>query len=141
VKIDRRQLLTALGLGAVANLVRGESRAHAGPSQSPARIVFYVQPHGHIPKAWNMDIPGGPTDQVAARSLVGLAQSDLSPTLRPLYGFRDRLIAIEGLSHTSALADIAAVTAAGTGDLNNHQIGVAWPGPRYEKGETIELGM
>lgn len=126
MKIDRRQLLTALGLGAAANWIRGESFAKADPpAKPPSRIVFYVQPHGHIPKAWNMDIPGGPTDQVAQRPLLGLAQNDLSPTLRPLYGFRDRLLAIEGLSHTSAIADVAAITAAGTGDLNNHQIGVA----------------
>jgi hypothetical protein len=55
---------------------------------------------------------------------VGLAAQDLSPTLRPLYAYRDRLLAIEGLSHTSALADIAQVMKTG-GDLNNHQIGVA----------------
>jgi hypothetical protein len=72
-----------------------------------------------------MAIPGGPTDQYAERSLLDLQPTDFSPTLQPLYAFRDRLLAIEGLSHTSALADIAAVAKAGTGDLNNHQIGVA----------------
>jgi hypothetical protein len=91
----------------------------------PSRIVFYVQPHGHIPNAWNMAIPGGPTDRVAERSLLDLEPSDFSPTLAPLYAFRDRLLAIEGLSHTSTLVDIADVMAAGTGDLNNHQVGVA----------------
>jgi hypothetical protein len=113
-----------MGLGAIAGTF-GKSSARADVTAPPSRIVFYVQPHGHIPNAFNMGIPGGPTDQVAQRSLVGLAQSDLSPTLQPLYGYADRLLAIEGLSHTSALADIAAVQAAGTGDLNNHQIGVA----------------
>ena len=61
-----------------------------------------------------MAIPGGPTDQFAERSLLDLQPSDFSPTLQPLYAFRDRLLAIEGLSHTSALADIAAVAKAGT---------------------------
>jgi hypothetical protein len=117
--------LQALGGGALASAMRGEPIARAGGPTFPSRIVFYVQPHGHIPKAWNMDIPGGATDQVAQRSLTDVAQGDLSPTLRPLYAFRDRLLAIEGLSHTSALADIAAVMQAGSGDLNNHQIGVA----------------
>ena len=79
--------------------------------------MFYVQPHGHIPSAFNMPIPGAPTDQFAELSLANLAQSELSPTLQPLYAYRDRLLAIEGLSHTSALADIAAVMAAGSGDL------------------------
>jgi hypothetical protein len=125
VRIDRRQLLRALGLGAASALVGGERAARAGSPAFPSRIVFYVQPHGHIPNAFTIPIPGGPTDQVAQRSLLDVAQADLSPTLRPLYAFRDRLLAVEGLAHTSALADIAAVTKAGSGDLNNHQIGVA----------------
>jgi hypothetical protein len=125
VPLNRRQLLQALGLGAVASVIRGEPIARAGAPTFPSRIVFYVQPHGHIPNAWNMAIPGAAADQYAERSLVDLAQTDLSPTLQPLYPYRDRLLAIEGLSHTSALADIEAVTRAGSGDLNNHQIGVA----------------
>jgi uncharacterized protein DUF1552 len=122
---DRRRLLKALGLGAASTLVRGGRPARAGGTTFPSRIVFYVQPHGHIPNAWKMDVPGASTGQFAARPLAGLAQSDLSPTLQPLYAFRDRLLAIEGLAHTSALADIEAVTRAGAGDLNNHQVGVA----------------
>jgi hypothetical protein len=123
MKLRRRQLLQALGLGAAATLLKG-SLARAGGPSTPPRIVFYVQPHGHLPKAWKMDVPGGPTDAVAERPLVGLLPEDFSPTLRPLHPFRDRLLAIEGLSHTSALADIAGVMRTG-GDLNNHQIGVA----------------
>jgi hypothetical protein len=125
VRLNRRQLLQALGLGAAAGLVRGEPIARAGGPTFPSRIVLYVQPHGHIPNAWRMDVPGSPTDQFAERSLSDLAQGDLSATLQPLFAFRDRLLAIEGLCHTSALADIEAVTLAGSGDLNNHQIGVA----------------
>jgi hypothetical protein len=71
-----------------------------------------------------MPIPGGATDQVADMPLVSLAPGDLSPTLQPLYPFRDRILAIEGLSHTAALANIAQVMKTG-GDLNNHQVGVA----------------
>ncbi len=125
MRIRRRQLLQALGLGGLSSLFHQSSIARADGMTYPSRIVFYVQPHGHIPDAWNMAIPGGPTDQFAERSLLDLQPTDFSPTLQPLYGFRDRLLAIEGLSHTSALADIAAVAKAGTGDLNNHQIGVA----------------
>ena len=125
MRFNRRQLLQALGLGAVSTLFHKNRMALADGISSPARIVFYVQPHGHIPNAFNMDIPGASADQFAERSLVALNPEDLSPTLRPLHPFRDRLLAIEGLSHTSALADIAAVTRAGSGDLNNHQIGVA----------------
>jgi hypothetical protein len=124
VNLRRRQLLQAVGLGALANVLGGRS-ARADTPASPSRIVLYVQPHGHIPLAWNMPVPGAPTNQYAERSLHDLQLSDFSPTLQPLYAFRDKLLAIEGLSHTSALADIAAVTKAGTGDLNNHQVGVA----------------
>src|SRR6185312_3998770 len=113
--------LQALGLGGLATVFHRGSVARADASAFPSRVVFYVQPHGHIPLAWNMAIPGGPTDTVAERSLLDLEAGDFSPTLQPLYPFRDRLLAIEGLSHTSALVDIADVEAAGTGDLNNHQ--------------------
>jgi len=125
MKIHRRQLLQALGLGAVSSLLTGRGVANAGPSSPPSRILFYVQPHGHIPDAFRMTIPGGPSDAFAQRGLSELTAAELSPTLRALHPFRDRVLAIEGLSHTSALADIAAVMAAGSGDLNNHQIGVA----------------
>ncbi|MGH7439779.1 MAG: DUF1552 domain-containing protein, partial [Polyangiaceae bacterium] len=125
MKIRRRQLLQALGLGGIASLFHRDRLARAGGQTYPSRIVFYVQPHGHIPDAWNMPVPGGPTDRYAEMSLGSLQPADFSPTLAPLYGFRDRLLAIEGLSHTIALADIEAVTQAGSGDLNNHQVGVA----------------
>ncbi len=125
MRFQRRRFLQALGLGAVSTLFHRSLTARADGIAVPSRIVFYVQPHGHIPKAFNMDIPGGPSDQFAERSLLALNPEDFSSTLRPLYPFRDRLLAIEGLSHTAALADIAAVTRAGSGDLNNHQIGVA----------------
>lgn len=125
MKIHRRQLLQALGLGAVSSLLTGRGVANAGPSSPPSRILFYMQPHGHLPDAFRMPIPGGPSDGFAQRGLSELTAAELSPTLRALHPFRDRVLAIEGLSHTSALADIAAVMAAGSGDLNNHQIGVA----------------
>ena len=118
-------MLQAVGLGAASCALRGERFARAGAPAPPARIVLYVQPHGHIPNAWRMNIPGGASDQFAELPLTGLAQADLSPTLQPLSAFSDRLLAIEGLCHTSALADIQAVTLAGMGDLNNHQVGVA----------------
>lgn len=122
---NRRQLLQALGLGAVSGLLAGRRLAHAETITSPSRIVFYVQPHGHVPNAWTMAIPNGATDVFAARSLGGLTADEMCPSLRALHPFRDRLLAIEGLSHTASLADIAAVTRAGSGDLNNHQIAVA----------------
>jgi hypothetical protein len=135
VRVKRRQILQALGAGALftSSLSRGQVLLRpsaplpkpSGAGSGPPRIVFYVQPHGHIPSTVNMSIPGGSTTNFAEMPLTGLAQSDLSSILRPLYPFADRLLAIEGLCHTSALVDIEDVTLAGTGDLNNHQVGVA----------------
>jgi hypothetical protein len=125
MKINRRQLLQALGLGALAGLTGRSPSAFAGGPTSPTRIVFFVQPHGHVPSAWNMPIPGAPTDVFAERPLASLAPGDFSEVLRPLHPFRDRLLVVEGLSHTSMAADIAEITRAGVGDLNNHSISVA----------------
>ena len=127
MKINRRQLLKALGLGAVSTTLGGSPFAFAGPGTDPtvpSRIVFFVTPHGLVPNSWTMPIPGGPTDAFAERSLAGLAPADFSTMLRPLHPFRDRLLAVEGLAHTSVLADIAEIMRTG-GDLNNHSIGVA----------------
>lgn len=126
IKIHRRQLLKAAGLGALGALGSGSGSpvAFAGEPSSPSRVVFFVTPHGHVPKAWNMTIPEGSPYTFAERALGPLALEDFSEVLRPLHPFRDRLLAIEGLSHTSVLADIAGVMKSG-GDLNNHSIGIA----------------
>jgi hypothetical protein len=125
MRINRRQLLKALGLaGLGGGLAVRRPRARAADSTPPARVVFFVQPHGHIPNAWNMPIPGVPDDQFSERSLVDLAPEDFSEVLRPLHPFRERLLAIEGLAHTSVLADLAEIQRTG-GDMNNHSVSVA----------------
>jgi Protein of unknown function (DUF1552) len=124
MKLDRRRFLQALGLGALGTLTTGP-RARADQTTSPLRVVFFVTAHGHVPSSWMMPIPSGPTNAFAQRSLVPLQLSDFSPLLQPLYPFRDRLLVVEGLAHTSSLANIAQVMQAGTGDLNNHDVAVA----------------
>ena len=125
---SRRQFLQALGLGAVgASLpfsLRDEPLLSAGAVAYPKRIVFFVTPHGHVWPRWNMAIPGGSTTQVAERSLVDLPASEFSDTLRPLHPFRDRLLAIEGLSRTTVLQDLAEIVVEG-GDVNNHTLASA----------------
>ena len=123
MRITRRQMLTALGLGTLSGLRLQSPLAIAGGETAPLRIVFFVTPHGHIPKAWKMAIAGAP-DAFAERPLAGLGVTDLAPMLQSLHPFRDRLLILEGLSHTSALADIAEISRSG-GDLNNHSVGVA----------------
>jgi hypothetical protein len=124
MRINRRQLLKAIGLGWLIGVPARRPRALADEPAPPSRIVFFIQPHGHIPSAWTMPIPGLPSDQFAELSLGDLSPDDFSPVLRPLYPFRDRLLAIEGLAHTSVLADLAQIMRTG-GDLNNHSVSVA----------------
>jgi len=123
VRVNRRQLLQALGLGALSGAGIHGGAARADGVDPPPRIVFFVQPHGHVTKNWTMPV-AAPADVYADRPLAGLAPADFSEVLRPLHPFRQKLLAIEGLSHTSVLADIAEVQKHG-GDLNNHSISVA----------------
>ncbi len=120
----RRQLLKALGLGALASVLPRGRIARADEVAFPSRIVFFVTPHGHIPKGWNIDIPGASANAYAERSLVEMSEANFSEGLRPFYAYRDRMLAIEGLSHTSVLADIAEIGRT-TGDANNHSVSVA----------------
>lgn len=124
MRLNRRQLLQALGLGALTSVAFSGRSASAGPVTTPSRIIFFVQPHGHIPTQWKMPIPGIPDALAGERSLFDLKPEDFSTVLRPLHPFRKRLLAIEGLSHTSVLADIAEIQRSG-GDLNNHSVAVA----------------
>ncbi len=119
--MNRRSLLKALGLGALAPTL-----SWAGPRANRARVVFFVQPHGHVPSSWRLPI-GGTTSspRFAARDLSSAAEADLSPVLKPLYPFRSKLLAVDGLTHTATLDDIAYVTSLGSGDINNHDVGVA----------------
>lgn len=120
---NRRQMLKALGLaGLVGHLKPGLGRA--APPSFPTRVVFFVQPHGQVPVGWNMPVEG-PTDAYAERSLEALKPEDFSDVLRPLYPFRKKLLAIEGLAHTSVLFDLKERYRTNSGDGNNHNIAVA----------------
>jgi Protein of unknown function (DUF1552) len=120
LRLDRRQLLKALGLGALVT----PGWSFAQTSLAPKRVVFFVQPHGHVPSSYTM-ATGAPASAVGQLDLTGLAQADLSEVLRPLHPYRDRLLAIDNLAHTNALEDIAHVVASGGGDINNHNVAVA----------------
>jgi hypothetical protein len=122
---NRRTMLKALGLSALAGVgAHTAPVARADVPMVPKRIVFFVTPHGHVPKGWNLPFPGGVPTDYAERSLAGLASTDFPTVLQPLHSFRDRLLVIEGLAHTSVLQDIAEVTRSG-GDPNNHNVAVA----------------
>lgn len=120
MRLNRRQLLRALGLGALVS----PTWSFAQTTAAPRRVVFFVQPHGHVPSSYTM-ATGAPANTVGELDLKGLAQADLCEVLRPLHSFRDRVLAIDNLAHTNVLEDIAHVVAAGGGDINNHNIAVA----------------
>ncbi len=125
MKLNRRTLLKAVGLGALASTLGRQGRGFAQASAPPQRVVFFIQPHGHVPKSWNMSIAGAASDRIVTRSFGALARDELSEALRPLHAFRDKLLVIEGLSHSTVLSDIAKIKAEKTGDLNNHSVAVA----------------
>ncbi|MFT3710832.1 MAG: DUF1552 domain-containing protein [Archangium sp.] len=121
MKLERRQLLKALGLGALV----APRFSFAQTMTPPKRIFFFVQPHGHVPSSWKMPIPGGPTDSFAERDLTQLPEAEFCKVLSPLYQYRQKTLAIEGLSHLAALEDIAFTARTGGGDFNNHNVAVA----------------
>jgi hypothetical protein len=128
--MNRRQLLKALGLGSVATLAamsplsRRRFLASAESATPPTRIVFFVTAHGHTPLSWNMPVPNVPDDQIGQRPLVTLARQEFSDVLRPLHGFRDRLIVTEGLANVVNVHNIAQALRSNS-DSNNHSIAVA----------------
>ena len=124
MNFNRRQLLKALGLGSLGTVMLGRRAAFAAPLEAPKRVVFFVQPHGYVPSGWKMAMPGAPTDRFAERSLARVPVEEFSHVLKPLYEHRQKILAIDGLAHTSVLAD---VIEAGRlrGDGNNHSLAVA----------------
>ncbi len=121
---NRRQLLKALGLSGLSSaLLRGGS-ARADSLEVPKRIVFFIQPHGHVPSGWKMPVPGAQADAFAERPLADVPEREFSQVLKPLYPFRQKLLAIEGLAHTTVLADVIE-SANRRGDGNNHSLAVA----------------
>lgn len=125
--MNRRQLLKALGLGALASMAPVQVRrflAAAGNASPPTRIVFFVTAHGHTPKSWNMPLGNVPPDQFLDRPLLPMARGEFSEMLRPLHPYRDRLLVTEGLANVVNLHNIAEAMRTG-GDINNHSIAVA----------------
>jgi Protein of unknown function (DUF1552) len=129
--LDRRQLLKALGLGASALALaqlgvpgRVRSAEASGAPAPPKRVVFFITPHGFVPKAWKMPIANGSTNAIATRELISASIAEASTLLRPLHAFRDRLLVIEGLANTTVLQDRSEVLKRG-GDDNDHNLGIA----------------
>jgi hypothetical protein len=116
-RITRRGLLRAAGIGGAASLLFPSllwprpARAALGPP----RVIFFTTQHGAPRQHWKMNVAGLPASTDGAVSLAGLASSDFSHVLAPLYDVRSRLSIVEGLDMMSAMLDQPG---------NNH--GVSW---------------
>lgn len=125
MKVDRRQLLKALGLGSLAAVLGGQRREALADGEGPLRVVFFVQPHGHVWSRWHMPIAGGDAMAYGERSLVDATAEQFSDSLRPLHPMRSQLLALEGLAQTTALADLAVIRRERRPDDNDHHVGTA----------------
>lgn len=97
--IRRRSFLGGLGLGLGALslpslLPRG---ARAEPPGPVKRLLILMSEHGTVYQNWRMRPGGLPDDQDWDVPLTDLADTDFSEILRPLHGFRDRLLVLDGV--------------------------------------------
>lgn len=103
--LRRRRFLQAMGLaGGSLFLPSRMGRAQNAP---PKRLVVVFTQHGFVYDSFKMR-PGG-VGEFADFDVpfADIADTDLSRVLRPLAPFKDRLLAIDGLSMASAEGDIA----------------------------------
>ncbi|MGB5811493.1 MAG: DUF1552 domain-containing protein [Polyangiales bacterium] len=124
--LDRRRFLTALGLGAgslyLPSLPFGSARAQ---SSMPARVVFFITPHGTVPGRWTMKQSGRDREEYDF-SLGGMGENQFSDILKPLHRHREKLLILDGLARGVTFAEEYRVAQEGfSGDVNRHHIAQA----------------
>ncbi len=108
--MNRRRFLNAMGLAAGSLFLPSLTRfAHSASGQPPRRLIIIVSQHGAWMPSWAMNPAGNPEGALWQQELGSLAQTDFSPALAPLHPWRDRMVAIEGLSMVSGDIDPAGV--------------------------------
>jgi hypothetical protein len=121
--VDRRQFLTALGLGGASlflpSLGSRPRRAQAADGV-PVRVLFYITPQGQVPNTWAMRPMGEDRDYTF--DLIGLPESQWSRTLRPLFRHRAKIMPIDGLCNTTSLGEVARVQRGVGHDANAHHV-------------------
>lgn len=123
--VDRRRFLSALGLGAGSLLLPSLGWRSAAAQTMPARLVFFITPHGTVPGRWNMRQSGRDQEEYDF-ALGGLTTGQFSDILRPLHRHRDKLLIVDGLSRAVTYAEEYRVAEEGmSGDINRHHIGQA----------------
>lgn len=104
MSLDRRTFLKTAGLAAAGALAPWRSVA---TSPSPTRLLVFYTMHGCVYDTWRMR-PGGRLGEEAWDApLHDLSEAAFSPSLRPLWPWRDRISVIDGLALASPLRDRA----------------------------------
>jgi hypothetical protein len=124
--LDRRTILSSLGLSAGSLFLpslMGDKAAYAqGGAQK--RFFVYYTPHGPVQQNYTMRAagPGGwnggtKSDRAMAYDFkLPDVEANWSTILKPLFPYRKKVLALEGLAMTSALADVS---------TNNHNAGTS----------------
>ena len=127
--------MQAMGLGAGSLFLPSLLSASSARAQTtpPKRFVVVFTQHGFVYDSFKMR-PGGVGEFAAIDvPFADVADNELSRVLRPLAPFKDRLLAIDGLSMASAEGDIA---------FNEHDKGTrhALTGAPIIAGDTVFAG-
>lgn len=98
-RLRRRSFLGGLGLGLGALclpslLPRG---ARAEPPGPVKRLLVFMTEHGTVYQNWRMRPGNLPEDTDWEAPLGALAEAEFSEILRPLHGFRDRMLVLDGV--------------------------------------------
>jgi len=108
--MNRRRFLTAMGLASGSLFLPSLNRqARGAAGDAPTRLIVLVSQHGGWMPTWAMNPAGQPSDQVWEQDLTTMDASEFSASLAPLHPWRDRMVAIEGLSMVSGDIDPAGV--------------------------------
>ncbi len=113
ININRRRLLAASGLLA-GSLFLPSRRARAQSAAPPKRLVVFFTQHGTVYPNWRMRPAGVSESADFEFDLASAAESELSPILQPMWGMRQKLCVVDGVSMASAEANPIG---------NNHDIG------------------
>lgn len=70
----------------------------------PARVIFFITPHGTVPGRWTMRQSGRNQEEYDF-ALGGLSQGQFSDILQPLHRHREKLTIVEGLSRAVTYAE------------------------------------
>lgn len=118
MRLRRRALLGGgLGLGLAALslpslLPRG---ARAGGETPVRRLLLFMTEHGTMYRRWRLRPGDLPEDEDWEVPLAGLSADEFSEILRPLYGWRDRVVVLDGIGNAAGLLS----------GLNQHEVGHA----------------